>query len=129
MLRKTTYHMSYKQIRLTLEQLEERKSSVELTGEAGDYSFAKIATRVGVSPEAIRLVSFRDMSPNAQLTRKMAQYQSASLMSQSDETVAAGWIVCHDLLRLNTSVEAFRSHLGSFSLDLYQVFCKFVVLF
>lgn len=111
MTAKPHYHMTEAQISLALDLLEERHRLLPLIGEPGDYSFAKIASRVGVSPEAIRQLHLRDMTPEAQLSRKMNKLRSASLLSESEEIVAAGWIVCHDMLRLPTAVEAFCEYL------------------
>ena len=105
--RAPTYHMSEDQVRRALAELEARTWYLEMLGEAPDHSFEKIGERVGVSGEAIRQMSLRDMSESARDLRRAAQHRSASLLVEDEESVAAGWIVCHDMLRLNTSVEKF----------------------
>ncbi len=108
MARKAVYHMEEPQISLALELLEERDRIISLIGDPGEYSFEKIAQQVGrVTGEAIRQLTLRDMSPSAQHDRKMNKLRSAALLNESDEVVAAGWIVCHDMLRLRTAVESF----------------------
>ena len=107
------YHMTEDQVRLALDELDKRKWFLCFLGEAPEHSFAKIAKRVGVSAEAVRKMSLRDMSPAARALRRASQYRSAALLLESEEIIAAGWIVCHDMLRLNTSVENFVEFLGS----------------
>jgi len=108
--------MTEEQIRLALALLVARKDIRAHTGASGDYSYDKIGAVVGVSGEAIRLLDQRDMSAIARNARKMAQYTSASHLSRMEELIAAGWVVCFDLLRLNTSVEAFAEFLSTGSL-------------
>ena len=84
---------------------------------APDHSFEKIGARIGVSGEAIRRMALRDMSPPARALRLHAKLHSASLLGDSEEIIAAGWIVCHDMLRLNTSVENFVDFLSTFFLS------------
>ena len=107
--------MDDRQIQLTLTLLASRKEALRALGGPGDYSYEKIGRKVGVSGEAIRLLANRDMSEQARSERKMAQFRSASLLSEADEITAAGWIVCNDLLRLNTSVETFTDYLRTIS--------------
>lgn len=104
--------MNEEQIKLAMHFLEVRKEMLSEIGNVDEYSFDKIGVKVGVSGEAIRLLSRRDMSTAAQAARKEAQHSSASLLSDSQELIAAGWIICNDMLRLNTSVESFVDFLG-----------------
>lgn len=108
---KLSYHMNEDQVELALALLEERKDNIANFGNPGDLSYVGIGKRVGVTGEAIRLVAGRDMSDAARQDRKSSQYRSASLLDLAEEVVAAGWIVCRDMLRKDTSVESFCDYL------------------
>jgi hypothetical protein len=108
---KHTHHMSDAQINKAIQLLNSRQEMLEEVGECEGLSFAKIGEKVGTSGEAVRLLSLRDMSQTARAERKYAQYHSASKLSEAEADIAAGWIVCHDMLRLNTSVELFHAFL------------------
>lgn len=109
-------HMNEAQISLALQLLEERESQLVDFGEPGDYSYEKIGQKVGVTGESIRRMDNRDMSPSARSERKLAQQRSSALLTVDEETIAAGWIVCHDMLRLDTSVETFCDFLRTYFL-------------
>jgi hypothetical protein len=103
--------MNDEEIEIALSMLEVRKELMADVGSSDDYSYKKIGEKIGFSAETIRQLDKRDMSDCARKERQLAQFRSASLLTESEELTAAGWIICHDLLRLNTSVETFLAFL------------------
>lgn len=105
--------MTYDQTGEALKLLKERNEMINSCGETGpEYSFEAIGRKVGHTGEAIRLLSMRDMSLSAIEQRLDAKLYSKSILNHYDELIGMGWIVCHDLLRLDTSRAAYKEYLG-----------------
>jgi hypothetical protein len=117
-MKKYSYHFNEIQMEEALRLLEERERRIAGGAEPGHptfLSYAAIGSQVGATGEAVRLLAYRDMSPEARAARQLAKKRSAALLSLSDEEIAAGWIVCHDMLRLNTSVDCFSDYIRTHS--------------
>lgn len=106
------WHMSEEETKRALELLADRNLMIQINGVPGvDLSFEAIGHSVGHSGEAIRQLSSRDMDPLAIEARYNDKIHSKNILDSHKELIAAGWIVCHDLLRKCTSSVAFADYL------------------